>query len=31
MLAIVTKRGFAPFGWLRIAIGGAGLALLQWA
>ncbi len=28
MLAIVTKRGFAPFGWLRIAIGGAGLALL---
>ncbi len=31
MLAIVTKRGFAPFGWLRIAIGGAGLALLQFA
>ncbi len=28
MLAIVTRRGFAPFGWLRIAIGGAGLALL---
>lgn len=28
MLAIVTKRGFAPFGWLRIAIGSTGLALL---
>ncbi|HEX5262304.1 MAG TPA: undecaprenyl-diphosphate phosphatase [Phenylobacterium sp.] len=28
MLAIVTRRGYAPFGWLRIAIGGAGLALL---
>jgi undecaprenyl-diphosphatase len=26
MLAIVTRRGFAPFGWLRIAIGVAGLA-----
>ena len=25
MLAIVTRRGFAPFGWLRIAIGAAGL------
>lgn len=29
MLAIVTRRGFAPFGWFRIVIGGAGLALLQ--
>lgn len=28
MLAIVTSRGLAPFGWLRIAIGSAGLALL---
>jgi undecaprenyl-diphosphatase len=28
MLAIVTRRGYAPFGWLRIVIGGAGLALL---
>jgi undecaprenyl-diphosphatase len=28
MLAVVTRRGLAPFGWLRIAIGGAGLALL---
>jgi undecaprenyl-diphosphatase len=28
MLAIVTTRGFAPFGWLRIAIGGAVLAAL---
>jgi undecaprenyl-diphosphatase len=28
MLAIVTRRGYAPFGWLRIAIGGAGLALI---
>ncbi len=25
MLAIVTRQGFAPFGWLRIAIGAAGL------
>jgi undecaprenyl-diphosphatase len=31
MLAIVTKRGFAPFGWLRIVIGGVGLALLNFA
>ena len=28
MLAVVTSRGLAPFGWLRIAIGTAGLALL---
>jgi undecaprenyl-diphosphatase len=28
MLTIVTKRGYAPFGWLRILIGGVGLALL---
>jgi undecaprenyl-diphosphatase len=29
MLAIVTRRGFAPFGWFRIAVGIAGLALLR--
>jgi undecaprenyl-diphosphatase len=29
MLAIVTRRGFAPFGWLRIVIGVGGLAALQ--
>jgi undecaprenyl-diphosphatase len=28
MLAIVTRRGYAPFGWLRILIGGVGMALL---
>lgn len=30
MLAIVTRHGFAPFGWLRILIGGVGLALLTY-
>jgi undecaprenyl-diphosphatase len=29
MLAILTKRGLAPFGWFRIAVGAAGLALLR--
>jgi undecaprenyl-diphosphatase len=29
MLTIVTRRGYAPFGWLRILIGGIGLALLS--
>jgi undecaprenyl-diphosphatase len=29
MLAIVTRQGYAPFGWLRILIGGVGLALLM--
>jgi hypothetical protein len=28
---VVTSRGLAPFGWLRIAIGGIGLALLNFA
>ena len=29
MLAVITRRGYAPFGWLRIAIGGAALALFM--
>ncbi len=28
MLTIVSRRGYAPFGWLRILIGGVGLTLL---
>jgi len=31
MLAILTKRGLAPFGWFRIAVGAVGLALLYFA
>jgi len=29
MLTIITRRGYAPFGWLRILIGGVSLALLM--
>jgi undecaprenyl-diphosphatase len=29
MLAILTRRGLAPFGWFRIAVGVLGLALLR--
>lgn len=28
MLTIVSRRGYAPFGWLRILIGGVGLTIL---
>lgn len=28
LLEVVSRRGFAPFGWWRILVGGAGLALL---
>jgi undecaprenyl-diphosphatase len=31
MLAILTSRGLAPFGWFRIVVGSVGLALLTWA
>jgi undecaprenyl-diphosphatase len=31
MLAILTRRGMAPFGWFRIVVGVLGLALLRFA
>jgi undecaprenyl-diphosphatase len=31
MLAILGRSGLAPFGWFRIVVGGAGLALLHLA
>jgi undecaprenyl-diphosphatase len=31
MLGFVQKRGYAPFGWWRILVGGAGLLLLTFA
>lgn len=31
MLAIVTRSGYAPFGWWRIVVGAIGLAALQFA